>query len=161
MSVCKQCNRKLPGFRILGEEMRGVWVLWSASPFKDTSSLSKKAGNNDDNNLPWITQDSKTEMVGTLCKIRPAEKCGSLDVNQQSRLISMEKSPFLSTQLLPIKQLGMCLGLCWHLLLLNKQKTLLSRFFHWSNNQFDMRQTNKFDLLCVRVPRSLSALFIF
>ena len=32
MSLCKQWNRKCPGFRILGGKKRRVWALWSASP---------------------------------------------------------------------------------------------------------------------------------
>ena len=39
MSLCKQWNRKCPGFRILGERKCRVWALWSASPYQKVEGI--------------------------------------------------------------------------------------------------------------------------
>ena len=51
---CQSANSETEGYQVSGSLVKIVWSVSSLimKPLKDTSSLSKKAGNNDDDNLP-------------------------------------------------------------------------------------------------------------
>ena len=60
MSLCKQWNRKCPGFRILGEEIAESEHSVQQAPKRVTSPVSKRGGNNEFN-FPCFAGERRTK----------------------------------------------------------------------------------------------------